>query len=93
MDPLGRYCEHEGVYCSGAGRVQLEAKAGVSLADCEQSCTGNAQCNCLSWAAQHEAGPYCRTYSHATGFTPSSGGFSAYVKPDVSDPKWLQTIN
>ena len=85
----GHYCEHAGVYCSGKGRVQLENKAGVSLANCEASCTSHAECNCVSWAAKHSGDTYCRTFSKATGFTKSGSGFSAWVKPskvaDVND--------
>ena len=78
------YCEHKGVYCAGAARKDV-GDSKVDLKACEVACTNlQDQCNCASWAADHEGGLACRLYSGATAFEKSGGGFSAYVAPSSS---------
>ena len=78
------YCEHKGVYCAGSARKDM-GDSSVSLKACEVACTNlQDQCNCASWAADHQGKPLCRLYSGATSFEKSSNGFSAYVPPSTS---------
>ena len=78
------YCEHEGVYCAGASRKEV-SETTDALKACEVACTNlQDQCNCLSWARDHEGGASCRLYSGATAFEKSGNGFSAYVPPSSS---------
>jgi hypothetical protein len=78
------YCEHKGVYCAGVSRKDV-GDSTDDLKACEVACTNlQDQCNCASWAADHEGGAACRLYSGATTFEKSGNGFSAYVPPSSS---------